>query len=74
MRKVLLFFFILTALMLPHNDAKAKKPPITDTVPTTTTIGENNFNSNIETLVRYQEEQRAKQKKAAIIRIGSTLR
>lgn len=55
-------------MVLPSTRVLAKKAPVTDS--SYTTSQDQPFKSNIESLVRYQEERKAKEKKAAMIRIG----
>ncbi|HEV7782986.1 MAG TPA: hypothetical protein VGO58_17040 [Chitinophagaceae bacterium] len=68
MKKLIIYFFLLAGSIFLSTDsfARKKQPPDSNS----TVIQDNGFRSNIESLVRYQEEQRAKQKRAAIIRIG----
>lgn len=68
MKKLLLYACLLAGMVLPSTDLLAKKAPVSDTIYTTSQAEP--FQSNIETLVRYQEERKAKEKKAAMIRIG----
>ena len=66
MKKIFLALLLAISLAVPGTVA-AKKAPMQDT---TYTGGDPYFKSNIEQLVRVQEENRSKQKRQAMIRIA----
>jgi hypothetical protein len=68
MKKFVLFLFLAVAMAAPQADLFAKKAPVADT--SYSINQEDPYRSNIESLLRYQEERRAKEKKAAMTRIG----
>ena len=68
MKKFVLYLFLVVATAAPQSDLFAKKAPVADS--NYSINQEDPYRSNIESLLRYQEERRAKEKKAAMIRIG----
>jgi hypothetical protein len=73
MKKLFIGLCLLAGMTMVSTNSFAKKQPVGDSLTPPTTSdrpSDVNFNSNIDSLVRMQNERRAKQKKDAMIRIG----
>jgi hypothetical protein len=71
--KKILYILLLAVLICNSTPSLAQEPAPADTLITPTVItpvNQQEISSGLESLMRYQEERRAKEKKAAMIRIG----
>lgn len=68
MKKLWFSVLLFSATSFGAPASFAKKYPMTDTA--VGTSQDNDMSRNMNSILQYQEEQRARQKKAAMIRIG----